>query len=216
MIPEHKGQDQSSSRTIETIIEEFVDASVAPIKDIDPDTAELHEEIMTDYLKHWSTSLRWIKDQNNPRRVLYPGSGFDLFPKLIFGERNTFHTSLDQYRNGDSRYYQELNSKYRIIADNKALPFSNECFDTTVLSGVDLPTIELWLPEITRVLIQNGSLLIGKSIYENELDEEMLHNVASKLNYQKEVFPDSLQSIGSSEAYFFYYKKRNIQDGQIF
>lgn len=187
------------------LIEEEVERDVAPIKEADPETAEFYEEQMRDYRTSVFLFLRWLKQSIPTQKVLYVGAGFDVLPKVVFGEENVIHTSLENYRPEEDtvEYFPELGAGKKVIADRAQLPFQDASFQLIVAFGLTTEQIDHLRNEFKRVLIPDGSIVAERDL----LDGEAREFVDNLTGFETIQVPSPLQRRGESETEFFYFRK---------
>lgn len=190
-------------------IEKEVQKDIAPILEEDPETAEFYKEAMTDYRERVYGVLSWVKEKFNPSSVLYPASGFDRMPKLVFEENMVVHTSLEEYKTGDRKYFEDLGEGKRVVADNVALPFPDSKFQAIVLLGLPYEFVAPQRNELVRVLDRGGVIVLARNIltdYDKE-EVESWQNFAQDLPFEKLIVPDQFQG-GDLETEFLVFKKQ--------
>lgn len=191
------------------LIEAEVKKDVASLKEEDPETAELLEVFTRDYKISEYLFLEWFDKFYHPSRILYPGSGFDVIPKCVFGEERVVHTSLEDIKDGV--YFPQLGSGQKIIAENSFLPFSDQKFSAALiigLAGID----QNQLGEVNRVLVSSGLVVIAQPNHElvhiAELDS---YNMVAKFwleaGFESLEVPDYLQKQGESQTEFLVFRK---------
>lgn len=183
------------------IIEEEVEKSVAPLREEDPWTAELDEECELDYKISQCLLLNWLKTNFSTEKVLYAGSGSDIFPKLVFGEDKVIHTSMEEYENDRVKYFPDLGTAIKSVADNVDLPFPKSCFDMVLFFGLFTNTTEKQLLEAVRVLNTNGLIVCDDNIASNIDLLEVLKEL------QMIEVPEYFQNRGISETSFAVFRK---------
>lgn len=185
---------------LETIKKE-VEKSVLPLREDDPWTADLDEEYELDYKKAQYLFLNWLKSNSLSEKILYAGSGSDILPKLVFGEEKVIHTSMESYDGDETKYFPELGSGMKSVADNINMPFPNSCFDMILFFGLFTNTTEKQLREAVRVLADEGVIALDDTITKN-ID---LANILSE--FEMIEVPEMFQNCGISETNFAVYKK---------
>lgn len=192
--------DKISQRATEVIEGEVLKATL-PIRKDDPLTAEYVEEVERDYKISQYLFLKWISSTFHQEKILYAGSGFDVLPKFVFGEEKVFHISLEDYKEGDGKYFPVLGSGLKVIANNQSLPFDKDNFEAVLLFGLPVETIKDQLSETVRVLKNYGLIVCDKTVI-NEGDLSDLF-----LNYEKIDVPTRFQNRGISETEFSVFLK---------
>ena len=186
--------------TLKLFIEEEIRKTIDPIRNEDSETVEFNLEFLRDYIECEVMFLWWFSNNMCPDKVLYAGSGFDIFPKLIFGEDKVFHTSLEQYRGDTKNYFSELGSGMKIVADNVELPFQVSVFNAVLFFGLPEDSIREQLPDSIRTL-KNGGFLVFDSTILNEID------LSLELSwFEKIEVPQDFQGDGASETRFLVYR----------
>ncbi len=193
-------EDKIPQRAIEVIEGEVLKATLPIIKD-DPLTAEYIEEVERDYKISQYLFLKWISNTFHQGKILYAGSGFDVLPKFVFGEEKVFHISLEDYKEGDGKYFPVLGSGLKIIANNQSLPFDKDNFEAVLLFGLPMETIKDQLSETIRVLKNYGLIVCDKTV----INENNLSGLF--LDYEKIDVPARFQNRGISETEFFVFLK---------
>lgn len=196
-----------ASERLMSLIEKYANDSVSPIRESDPETAEFNYELMHDYMSYWCNVLSFVNKKYCPEKVLYPGVGFDFFPKEIFGDQETVMTSIENFSGTNDQYFNELKGRNRIIADNKKLPFCDQIFSGIVISGIGKDAFDLWSKEMMRVLKPEGFILVGKSILVQDLSKHAITRTFNRNGMNKKILPKRLQGEGISEACFSLYQK---------
>lgn len=183
---------------------------VAPDAEDDPDTAEFNREVQQDYRETEYRVLEWLQQAYEPSQILYAASGHDQMPKLVFGEDQVIHTSLEHYQSAatePSRYFPSLRGGLKVIADNRLLPFSTDTFTVLLLLGSTMSVVGGSREELLRVVEPNGIILLDRSVLTIEEEDPISYFTASPDLTQLPV-PGFLQSQGWSEAEFFLFQKK--------
>lgn len=193
-------EDKIPQSAVDVIEGEVLKATL-PIRKEDPLTAEYIEEVERDYKVSQYLFLKWINNTFHQEKILYAGSGFDVLPKFVFGEEKVFHISLEDYKEGDCKYFPVLGSGLKVIADNQSLPFDKDNFEMVLLFGLPVETIEDQLSETIRVLKNSGLIVCDKTV----INEDDLSGLF--LDYEKIDVPALFQNRGISETEFFVFRK---------
>lgn len=180
------------------IIEKNIAMDVSIYFEEDVWTAGYDEENEFEYKKAQYFFLDWLNSCSVTNNILYAGSGSDLLPKFVFGENKVIHTSMEDYVQDNVKYFSELGSGIKVVADNIDLPFPNSSLDMVMFFGLSIETTEKQLREASRVLI-GGGLIVCDNIVSEGID---LKNVFQ--NFEVIEVPKYLQS---SEVCFFVLKK---------
>lgn len=196
------------------VIDQEVADAIDPIREEDPDSAELMEIYLRDHKISTYNFLKWVDREFNPERVLYPASGFDKLPKAVFGENRVLHTSLEEFNTGvaDAAYFPELGSGAKVTADNASLPFADGSFNAITIFGIP-ENVPSQFQEFERVLKNGGIITFTRQTHEMiadgeaEKDEETLSQLSSG-NLERQEVPTDLQLQGESQTEFFVFKKR--------
>ncbi len=189
------------TKEVREIIENEAIMTVYPIREEDPETAELDEEIVRDYKESQYLFLQWLKEVYRPERILYAGSGDDGFPKQIFGQEKVFHTSLEEYEPDRTKYFPRLGNGIKIVADNSRLPFPEKNFDLIITFCLFTETTAEQLKDMVRVL-KTGGLVVCDNVVSQNID---LSQVFADL--KEMAVPDNFQQRGISETSFSVFKK---------
>jgi SAM-dependent methyltransferase len=182
-------------------IEEEVFKVVMPIMDEDLLTGEFYEEMVRDQKLSQYIFLDWLKNTIPMEKILYAGSGFDILPKYIFGEEKVYHTSLEEYKEGDCKYFPGLGTGLKVIADNRHLPFEQGHFDMVLFLGLPVEMINDQLSESMRVLKNGGLVVCDTSIFNEDCLSELF------MNYIQVEVPKEFQFRGVSETSFSMFCK---------
>lgn len=213
MVEKVKEIDQLEVISLEDleIIEDEIQKDTAPIQAEDPETAELLEEMIRDHRISTYLFLSWLDKEYFPQRVLYPSSGHDMVPKLVFGENRVVHTSLEGYLN--ERYFPQLGTGQKADADNLFLPFTNEAFPAITLISLPHQNLSQQLPEIDRVLTRGGVVALVQINHElvnqPELDDSQVitEYFDQSRQFEKIEVPEYLQKQGESQTNFLVFRK---------
>ena len=197
----HISKENEISQKVKEVIEGEVLKATLPIREEDPLTAEYVEEVERDYKISQYLFLKWIDITFHHEKILYAGSGFDILPKFVFGEEKVFHVSLENYKEGDDKYFPLLGSGIKIIADNRQLSFDKDSFEMVLFFGLPIQTIKDQLSESVRVLKNSGLVVCDRTI----INEDNLSDLF--LDYEKVDVPEQFQNRGVSEAQFFVFQK---------
>lgn len=190
-------------------IERETEKDIAPIIEEDPATAEFYREIQRDSRECLYTFLNWVKEEFWPISVLYPGSGFDRLPKLVFGEEAVVHTSLEGYQPGGRKYFEVLGKGKRVVADNVAFPFPDSNFSAIVLLGLPYEAVGPYRDEIIRVLDEAGVIVLEKNILTAEDQPDIPEHFGQSPVLEKVEVPSYFEKTGGpSETQFFLFKKK--------
>lgn len=188
------------SDILEIIVSEVSKATL-PLQEEDPWTAELDEEYELDYKKAQFLLLDWLKRNFATDNILYAGSGSDILPKIVLGEDVVIHTSMEDYEADKTKYFPELGSGQKVVADNVHLPFQNTSFDMVLFFGLFTGSTEEQLLESKRLIREGGLFVCDDTISENiDLDEIFA-------DFKKISIPCYIQKRGVSETSFTVYKK---------
>ncbi len=155
------------------LIEEEVAKDVLPIQEKDPETMELLETTMRDYRMSQYLFLQWLTHVRFFHKVLYAGSGFDVIPKLAFGEDRVVHTSLEDHKVDDVRYFPSLGSGMKVLADNGALPFAATVFDAILIFCLPADDVRVQKTELVRVLKNNGLIVSLDSVFNDSESKDI-------------------------------------------
>jgi hypothetical protein len=192
------------------LIEREVIRDVEPIKEEDPETAEILE-IYTHFRISMYNFLKWSDNKFRPSRILYPASGHDVIPKLVFGEQRVVHTSVEEYY-GDQNYFTNLGEGKKVIALNQKLPFKKSSFDIIVIAGLP-ENVPEQLTEFSRALSVNGHIIFGRQTHElvhtdeSNKDQEILDYLKNSPTFEESKVPEELQFRGDSQTEFWAFKK---------
>lgn len=193
---------------VREIIKGEVQKDIAPILDEDPETAEFLEMTMTEYREQVYSFLSWIKEEFKPSSVLYPASGFDIMPKLVFGEEAVVHTSLEGYKADSKEYFPELGEGKKVVAEVESLPFPESKFQVVVIMGVDYKFIAPWKKELLRFLDEGGVFVLARNIM-TDFDEEEIESwqgFAEGLPLEQLSIPDQFRG-GELDTEFLVFRK---------
>lgn len=193
--------EDTISTEIACLIESYVDDSISPIVDEEPETADFYREHERDFREYQYKFLVWLKNTTNTNKVLYAGSGYDNLPKHVLGEDSVIHTSLERYKGDTEEYFSKLVTGKKVIGENKQLPFGDSTFDTVMFFGLSEDIITGQIQDASRVIGVGGIIVIGCSML-NEINIENIDN------FESITVPDRFQSDGPSEARFLIFKKK--------
>jgi hypothetical protein len=190
------GFDKKIPNEIIEMIEAEVERLVSTYRDEDPWTAEQDAEMEIDNKMAEYLLLDWLYKSRNPKSILYAGSGSDFLPKYVFGEDKVVHSSMEDYDRWGIKYFPELGSGQKVVADNINLPFSEQSFDLVLFFGLCVDSTPWQLEEAERVLKMGGSIVC---------DQVTSENIDLKNIFPDSLFlevPDYIQNRGVSETYF--------------
>jgi hypothetical protein len=183
------------------IIENEVVKDITPLVDEDSFTKEFFETVSTDYRISEYLFLKWLDENFSFKKILYAGSGSDIIPKLVFGDRKVIHTSLEEYDNGNTNYFPDLGDGIKVITDNRQLPFKDNSFDLVLYFGLPPEIVKDQVSEFKRVLKNNG-LAVGENCLLNDEDPSFLFS-----DFENIQVPSCYQNRGGSETQFLVFKK---------
>lgn len=193
---------------VREIIGEEVQKDIVPILEEDPETAEFLRETMTKDREQVFSFLSWIKRKFNPLSVLYPASGFDVMPKLVFGEETVVHTSLEEYKADSKIFLGDLGEGKKVVAKIEDLPFPNSEFQAMVIMGVECEFIAPRKDELFRVLDEGGVMVLARNIL-TDFDEEETRSwkhFLEDLPLEQVSVPDQFQG-GELDTEFLVFRK---------
>lgn len=194
-------KDEGVSNSALEMIDGEVQKAIVGIIDDDSETAIFLEKVEMDYKVSQLLVLEWLERNTSLEKILYAGSGFDVIPKFVFGEEKVIHTSLEEYKIGDRKYFPDLGSGNKVITDNEQLPFSNSIFDMVIFFGLPTEIIIDQLSESNRVL-KDGGLIICERTIINDGDPTKMF-----FDYERVKVPSRFQNRGISETEFYVFKK---------
>jgi SAM-dependent methyltransferase len=183
------------------IIEKSIAMDLSFYSEEDIWTAEQDEETELLYKKAQYLLLDWLKRTRVTDTVLYAGSGSDLLPKYVFGEEKVAHTSMEGYGSDNKKYFPELGSGVKVVADNVALPFPGLRFDMVLFFGLSTGTTKDQLREASRVL-RNGGLVVCDNIVSCDINLEKIFP-----GFETIEVPKYIQNNEESELNFFVLRK---------
>ena len=189
-----------------TNIKQEVANDVAPILEEDPDTAEYLADIMQEYRILEFKFLSLIDSNFYPEKVLYAASGFDIIPKLAFGNQKVVYTSLESYRGGDQDYFKQTKGGMNVVADNINPPFKNSTFETLLIFGLSDGDKRQQIEKLTRVVAKNGILILASNVIDPTVSDETLQFLEK--DFQRILVPEEFHNKGISETTFYLFKKK--------
>ncbi|RJQ25864.1 hypothetical protein C4577_04580 [Candidatus Parcubacteria bacterium] len=164
------------------LILQEVKKDILPVLQKDLETAEFLKGAIIDYKLSLYFFLKWIKVNFKPQNILYPASGFDRIPKIVFGKNNVIHTSIEDLQDGGKKYFNQLGDGIKIVADNHNLPFESEIFDLVLLLDSTFEAIGECRDEIIRVATKGGIIILTRNIFqEDNVKDRISHYQQSKL-----------------------------------
>lgn len=158
-------QNLSFNSDIDSIKKE-VEKDVRLILKEDRETAGFLKKVVFDYKLKLYLLLKWIDQEFNPQKILYPASGFDRVPKIAFGKKRVVHTSLEK------KYLAELGEEIKVAANNSNLPFKSSTFNLILLLDSSFEIIGYQRDEILRVLKKGGLLVFARNIFQDDLKKD--------------------------------------------
>lgn len=196
-----------SNATRQTILNEVV-KDVSPIQFEGSETADFYHQACLDCKEATYNFLQWVDEVYKPKSILYPASGFDVIPKLVFGEERVIHTSLEEYGPGGVRYFSRLGSGKKVIADNANLPFRNESFDVVLLLDSPFPVIGLQRDELLRVLAPDGVVVLSRNIFEDDSAIDRIAHYQNRKDLMNVIIPSELRTSPLGHTEFYGLQKR--------
>jgi hypothetical protein len=187
--------NQSSIIEIAPMASRYIESQLQYTReqDPDPDSGELQAELLQAELEAKARFYLWLQQTARPHTVLYPGSGAEQLPQIVFG--NVIHVSLEEYNEQDPyQYFDALPEGQKVIADNAHLPFANDRFD---LVFVDSPfeDNDQHRSEFTRILSIGGSVVLSQTYETDEdvaqADPDTFSNLFPEL--EKVIVPEEVQ-----------------------
>lgn len=183
------------------LIETEIMKIVQPVYEVDPLTGELNEEFERDYKVAQYIFLDWLKNTYPANKVLYAGSGSDFLPKTVFGTEKVFHTSMEEYKYDDDKYFPDLGEGIKVVADNNLLPFPDSSFDAVLFFGLSTESTKTQMIEAGRVLAEGGLIACDSNVSEN-IDFKQIFP-----NYEIIDVPCEFQCRGITDTCFFVIRK---------
>ena len=170
-------------------------------------TADFYHEACFDCKEATFKVLCWVDETYQPKHVLYPASGFDIVPKLAFGEDRVTHTSLEEKGPNGVLYFPRLGSGKKVIADNANLPFEKESFDIILLLDSPFPFVGKQREELLRVLAKGGVVILSRNLFEEDLTADRLAHYKKRHDLKEIIIPSELQASSLGHIEFFGLQK---------